>query len=121
MPISRCDSAGFRLLLGLALVISTWLALTPRPIELPPDQLLDKAAHLLTFALLSLLVDASWPQRGFGVVKWAPLLAYGAAIELLQSQIPNRSAETADLVANALGIALYGFMLLRALRASGFR
>ena len=34
------------------------------------------------------------------------LLAYGAAIELLQLQVPNRSAEWADLGADAIGIGL---------------
>lgn len=121
MPISRCDSAGFRLLLGLALLISTWLALSPRPIELPPGMLLDKWAHLLTFAALALLADASWPDKGFDWRKWGPLLIYGAGIELLQSYIPSRMAEAGDMLANTLGLALYGFVLVPGLRAVRLR
>ena len=49
--------------------------------------------------------------------KWGPLLAYGLAIELLQSQIPNRLFSIGDLAANAAGLALYALLAL-ALRKS---
>ena len=122
MAISRCDCAGFRLLLGLALVIATWAALTPQPVALPPNlPLADKWAHLLTYIVLAFLVDASWPNRVFDRRKWLILLAYGLFIELCQSQIPGREFSLADLLANATGILIYALGVLRTLRAIGVR
>jgi VanZ family protein len=121
MPISRCDAAGFRLMLGLALVVVTWLALTPRPPQLPEVAFADKWTHLGTFLVLAFLADASWPDRGFDLPKWALLLGYGLAIELLQMRIGSRFFSLADLLADAMGIALYGAVVLRALRAVGIR
>lgn len=121
MPISRCNTVGFRLTLGLALVIATLFALNPQPPTLPAVPLADKWAHLATYVVLAFLVDASWPDRGFDLAKWGFLLAYGILIELLQSQIPNRFFSPADVAANAAGIALYAFLVLRLLRAQGIR
>ena len=121
MPISRCNSAGFRLLLGLALVIATWLALTPKPVALPDIALADKWAHLLTYVVLAFLVDASWPEQDFGWRKWTFLLGYGVLIEMIQSQIPNRFFSLGDIAANAAGFAVYAFALQRALRSGGLR
>ncbi len=121
MPISRCNTVGFRLLLGLALLIATWAALTPQPVALPAIPLADKWTHLATYLVLAFLVDGSWPERGFDAPKWLALLLYGVAIELIQSQIPNRFFSPADVVANAAGIALYGLLVFRVLRARGIR
>ena len=121
MRIWHENTAGFRLLLGLALLLASWLALTPNPIEMPQGMQLDKLAHLATYLLLAFLVDASWPDRGFGLPKWAFLLGYGIAIELIQSQIPNRVFSLADVAANATGIVLYALLIRRALRAAGLR
>lgn len=121
MPISRCDCAGFRLLLGLALVTATWFALTPQPVALPDIALADKWAHLLSYVVLAFLVDASWPEQGFDLRKWAFLFGYGVLIELIQGQIPNRFFSLGDIAANAAGIAVYAFALQRALRLGGIR
>ncbi len=45
------------------------------------------------------------------------LLAYGAAIEVLQSFTPNRQAEWGDLLADGLGIALGALLGTAWLRA----
>ncbi len=121
MPISRCGTAGFRLLLGLALVVVTWLALTPRPPQLPEVAYADKWTHLGTFLVLAFLADASWPERGFDAPKWGLLIGYGLAIELVQMRIGSRFFSLADLLADTVGIALYGAVVLRALRAAGIR
>jgi len=117
MPITPYNCAGIRLLLGLALVTTTWLALTPQPVALPGVPLADKWAHLAVYIILAFLVDASWPERGFDLPKWLLLLGYGLAIELIQSQIPNRFFSLGDLLANAAGIALYAYVILRLLHA----
>ena len=121
MPISHCDRAGFRLLLGLALTLVTWLALTPQPVEISPGLSLDKWSHLMAFLALAFLTDASWPNRPFDLGKWGPLLGYGVALELIQRQIPNRMFDAADIVANMLGVGLYAFIVFRLLRAAGYR
>jgi VanZ family protein len=121
VAISRCDCAGLRILLGLALLMATWFALTPSPIPLPTDFFADKWAHLATYLLLAFLVDASWPETGFDWRKWAALVGYGVSIELIQSLIPNRMFSLADVVANIAGIALYAFLVLPMLRARSIR
>ena len=121
MLISRRDAAGYRLLLGLALVIATWFALTPQPMQMPAVPHADKWTHLATFLILAFLADASWPERAFGPTKWGLLLAYGLAIELAQMTIDNRFFSLADLLADAVGIALYALLALRVLRATGIR
>ena len=106
---------------GLALLIVTWLALTPQPPQLPAVSFADKWAHMMAFETLALLADTGWPERGYGPLKWGTLLAYGIGIELLQSQIPNRFFDPADALANAAGLILYGLVVLRVLRATGIR
>lgn len=121
MPISHCDRAGYRLLLGLTLTLVTWMALTPQPVQMSPGLMLDKWSHLLAFLVLAFLTDASWPERPFDLAKWGFLAGYGIALELLQMHIPNRMFDVADIVANLLGVGLYAFLLIRLLRAVGFR
>jgi len=121
MLISRSNAAGYRLLLGLALVIATWFALTPQPMQMPALPHADKWTHLATFLVLAFLADASWPERAFDPTKWGLLLAYGLTIELIQMTIDNRFFSLADLLADAVGIALYAFLALRVLRATGIR
>jgi VanZ family protein len=116
MPVARRNSARVRLALGLGLIITTYLSLTPQPTQLPDVAFADKWAHSLTYLFLAFLVDASWPERGFDIRKWGLLFTYGLVIELIQSQIPNRLFSFGDLAANATGIAVYGFLILPFLR-----
>ena len=104
---SPCNQAGARLALALALLVATWLMLTPAP-PAAAGQVNDKLAHLLTFAGLAFLAHAGWPQQGFAPRLWLPLLAYGLAIEGLQSFVPGRSCSLFDWLADAAGLALYG-------------
>ena len=121
MPVSRCNTVGFRLTLALALLVATLFMLTPQPVPLPEALWGDKLAHLATFLLLAFLVDASWPERGFDLPKWGFLLGYGVLIELLQMQVPNRVFSLGDLVANAAGVALYALVISRVLRNRSIR
>lgn len=68
----------------------------------------DKSNHLLAFFVLNLLLDL-----GFVRWRWWPhqvllLLGYGVLIELLQLLTPDRSSSIADLVADMIGLAVYG-------------
>ena len=90
------------LLFWLALAAITLLALAPKP---PPaaDLGWDKFNHVAAFALLGLLARAAWPRASWW--RWAlALLVYGALLELAQGQTPNRHAEWADLLADAIGL-----------------
>jgi len=106
---------GWRLLLVLLLSVTTWLAWTPDP---PPrlDTGWDKANHLLAFTALTVtaLLGAR-PRRRRDAACAAALLAYGTLIEAVQAFVPGRSAEPADLLADATGIGC-ALLLARALR-----
>ncbi len=110
LPLSRCNQAGARLLLALALFVITWLMLSPAvgqggvPIN-------DKVAHTLAFGLLALLAHAGWSHRDFDWRFWLPLLTYGVTIECIQYFIPSRSFSLGDIAADALGIGLYAALM----------
>ncbi len=96
----------WRLLLLALLLVVSWFAFAPVHFddrELP----LDKLRHLAAFATLAWVAT-----QGFGRVRRAAvtipaaLLGYGVFIELVQSVIPGRQASAADVVADAVGLAL---------------
>ena len=97
---------------ALAVLVLALMPPTPRM----PSTGWDKSNHLLAFGTLALLGRRAWPRRA---VAWLAglLLAYGGLIEILQSFTPDRSAEWADLLADALGIgcglALAGLLAWR--------
>lgn len=106
-------TTGWRALLAAALLAICWLAFSAQP---PPDLDTgwDKSNHLGAFAVLAFCAE-----RGFGRQawrRWAPaLLGFGIFIELVQSQVPGRSAEVSDVLADAVGIGL-GVLLAAAWR-----
>lgn len=75
-------------------------------LELPNS---DKLNHALAYTLLMLYFGQLARRR---LLAAAGLLAFGVGIELLQSMLPARSAELADLAANLVGMLL-GAALLR--------
>ena len=94
---------GLALLFVPLILIISWLALSPKP----PQQMSlgwDKLNHLCAFGSLCLLGSLAWPRRQFALL--LALLAYGGAIELLQTLVPGRSGEWPDLLADALGLLL---------------
>lgn len=103
LPAAR---RGWQALLVLLMGVIGWLAFSPAP---PPvaDTGWDKANHLLAFATLAVVASlATWPWPGRAGWVTAGLLAYGVFIELVQAQLPRRSAEGADLLADGVGIVL---------------
>jgi VanZ family protein len=111
---SRCNAAGFRLLLALALLLGTWQALTPAP--LAPAAVDDKLLHAAGFLLLALLTDIAWPEHGFGWRAFGALALYGALIEGLQALSATRSAELGDWLADLAGLLVFALLLGPALR-----
>lgn len=110
LPISRCNSAGARLLLGLALLTITMMTLTPSPSAIQ-QSVNDKLGHTMAFLVLAFLVHASWPQLPFSWRQIIPLTGYGLAIEITQYFIPNRYFSLLDIVADCAGIGLYLLLL----------
>lgn len=84
------------------------LALMPTVPDLPGTGW-DKSNHFLAFLVLTLLGCRAYPNDVAMVSAGAIL--YGGLIELLQSFTPYRSAEWADLIADAIGV-LVGRALL---------
>ncbi|MDI4634063.1 VanZ family protein [Pelomonas sp. V22] len=103
----------WRLLFVVLLVIVAWLALTPQP----PRELTtgwDKSNHFLAFSTLMICGRLGWSRHWLWL--FAGLLAYGGAIELAQSQVPGRDGEWADLLADAIGLAIGQLLSMLALR-----
>jgi len=98
---------GFRIVLGLAVLITTILLVIPVPAVVPDLIGLDKLEHLLVFAALAGLADFAFPRQRFGLNKALPLLAYGIAMELVQWTLPYRSFSVLDMVADGSGLLLY--------------
>ncbi len=110
----------WQVLLALLVLAVCVLAFMPHP---PPalDTGWDKRNHLLAFGSLAFVAElAFWPSRWRRLKVLLGLLAFGGFIELVQSQIPERSAEWGDLLADGLGIAL-GLALVAALIRLGRR
>ncbi len=111
MQQSAQITLGARFALALALIVISWLALTPSSPPMPGQT--DKLAHLAAFLLLALLADRAFVRRGFDYLVILPLIAYGGALELIQGMLPYRFGSWADLAADAAGVLLYGVFFRR--------
>lgn len=100
----------FHLAFWLPLLFCTWLALTPEPPDNPVFRLGDVILHgaaftYLTFSLM--LVGTAAGRRSFtgmAVTAFIAMLGYGIFLELVQSFIPERTAELKDLGVDVAGI-----------------
>lgn len=106
----------FRAAFVIALLAGTHLATTdamPNAVA----SLNDKIQHFAAFAVLAFLLDQCFSPRlkGYLLPVALPLLAYGAAIEVVQHFLPHRSFDVLDFAADGLGLLLY--WLLRPLAA----
>ena len=91
---------------ALAILI---FALLPASVRLPSTGW-DKSNHVLAFGVLAYMGCKAFPQSGYWL--WGMLTMYGGVIEVLQYFTPSRSAEWADLLADAIG-ALIGLKLAK--------
>ena len=67
----------------------------------------DKFDHLLAFCVLAATGVLALQHRRMSLLRvGAALLAYGGFIEIAQMQIPGRYGDWADLLADAVGVAL---------------
>ncbi|RLU01468.1 VanZ family protein [Ketobacter sp.] len=97
----------FRLALLLNLLVISWFAFSTQTWSGMPELLTDKVNHFIAFFVLSYCIDRGFPRYRFLVFKVPVLMAYGLAIELIQSQIPGREISGLDLLADAGAIAVY--------------
>jgi len=106
----------WRALLALLCAIAGWFAFTPGQPPGPDFDGVDKLHHLLAFGSMAMAGAFGWSSgRRATLIVAAYLLGYGAFIEIVQSQLPTRSAEWLDLLTDAVGIAA-GLLLAARLR-----
>jgi VanZ family protein len=106
LPAARPVRLAARGLFAALLGVISFFALDPAPPQLA-DTGWDKANHALAFAALAAVWLVAWAVSRPRL--WQPvaaLMGYGLLIELLQAGIPGRSADVADLVGDAAGLAL---------------
>jgi VanZ family protein len=95
----------FRLALALCVTAVAYLAFAP--LEEPAGFSWDKGNHVLAFFVMAWLADGGWPGPRHAPMRWALLLGYGAAIEVIQQLLPLRELSWLDLLADGIGIGLY--------------
>jgi hypothetical protein len=93
---------------------------SPRPLRLDGVRLRRQTTRA-AFTALAFAVDFSFPGRKYGAKKILSLLAYGVTIELVQHFLPYRDSELWDIVADGVGLLLYGLSLPLLRRLPGLR
>jgi VanZ family protein len=110
MVSARRISVLSRVLLLTALIVISYLALTPTTDPFF-DIISDKLKHGLAFFVLAGLCDISFPKSPFLPAKICFLLGYGFFLEVWQYYLPYREFSILDLLADSLGLVFY--MILR--------
>jgi VanZ family protein len=105
----------WRVLLVLMIGITCWFAFTPRPPGFDFKDA-DKVNHLLAFGAMTLAGCLSRPPTSRPwLVVLVGMLVFGLFIEAVQSQLPARTAEWGDVLADSVGM-LIGLLVLKLLR-----
>lgn len=110
MLLTFLDVRLARLGLIVAVIAITVLALMPAH-EVPVSSGWDKLDHWTAFFTLSFLAAHAFPRRPFWQIALA-LVAYGIGIEVAQYFTPDRDADAMDVVADSIGILIYGLILV---------
>lgn len=101
---ARWQPAWRGVLLAL-MCVAAWFAFIPAAPAVQPSGL-DKMEHLLAFASLGMAASfTASPGLRRTVQAAAGLLLYGGFIELVQAQLPTRTADWADIAADGVGVA----------------
>lgn len=90
-----------------ALLTITTLALIPVQ-EVPATSGWDKLDHWMAFFVLAALADRVFEARWFWRRTALLLVAYGIGIEIAQHFTPDRQADVLDVLADSVGVAIYG-------------
>lgn len=104
--INRCTQVGYQLMLLMLLILITWQALSPQPIE-QTQNINDKLGHVLAFFVLAFTTDHAYATSPFRLKKFLYLITYGILIEIFQHFIPNREFSVLDMLADAGGLLVY--------------
>jgi len=105
----------WRLTLGLLVGVVSWFAFAPATGG-GSIQHLDKVQHVAAFAALAGVAALAWgPGSHIDRRVAGALLGYGVFIELVQTQLPTRTASLGDVLADGIGIGL-GLLLVNRLR-----
>lgn len=91
----------------LAVIVTTYFATADSDHMVIKITVYDKFQHAAAFFTLTMLADFAWPQTPVTLRKILALLAYGMALELVQSQLPYRDFSLLDFLADGCGILLY--------------
>ena len=111
MLLNWLDIRLARVGLIVALVAIFVLAVIPQQ-EVPASSGWDKLDHWLAFFTLSLLADRATAGRWYWARTMPLLIAYGIGIEVAQYFTPDRHSEVLDVVADSIGVFIYGGLRL---------
>ena len=107
----------WRKLLAILAGVTAWFAFSPGEGMLPTTGA-DKLDHVLAFGSMACATALAWsPSTQHRRSGAALLLIYGGLIEVVQTQIPGRHGNAADLLADAVGIG-GGLLLMSLLRSA---
>jgi VanZ family protein len=82
-----------------------WLSLAPSEPDFGMEHG-DKLGHLASYVLLMFWFSQLYVETRTRVAYAVAFVAMGVALELLQSLVPSRVTDVADMAANALGVLL---------------
>ena len=95
----------WRVVLLVLMCGAAWFAFIPATPNPQPTGV-DKMEHLLAFAALGMAASfTASPGLRCTAQAAVGLLLYGAFIELVQTQLPTRTADLADIAADGVGVA----------------
>jgi VanZ family protein len=97
----------------VVLLTVTYLSVTPMP-ELPGPTISDKIMHFGAYSFISFLGYVGFIHGGWRVAAF--VIAWSIGIELVQWQLPTRSFELLDILANTLGCLAGWFVATTAYR-----
>jgi len=106
---------GFQVAFWIPLAACTWFALMPEPPDYSVFRLSDVVQHAAAFTYLSLaltMAQLHGTRTPAFLRTFVFMLGYGALLEVIQSFIPERSAEFKDLLVDLVGIGI-GLLLAR--------
>jgi len=104
-------------LLAVLMCITSWFAFIPATVSAPPMGI-DKVEHFLAFAALGVAAAfATHPGLRHAAQAAVALMLYGGFIELVQTQLPTRHGDWADMLADGVGVAA-GLTLAALLRGA---
>ena len=110
MNLSHTYIISFRVLLCITLAIVTYLATTTLEFTVV-SSIYDKINHFVSFFVLALLLDFSFPNFNFNRFKIILLITYGFSLEMIQHFLPHRMFSLLDVVADIVGLVGYGLLI----------